>query len=57
MDNEANMSFEKYKKLINEAFEQRDQISPRTDDDELREVVRYIIDEIDRGELRVAEKV
>ena len=51
------MSFEKYKKLINEAFEQRDQISPRTDDDELREVVRYIIDEIDRGELRVAEKV
>ena len=34
MDNEANMSFEKYKKLINEAFEQRDQISPRTDDDE-----------------------
>jgi|TARA_B100001059_G_scaffold236257_1_gene285781 2,3,4,5-tetrahydropyridine-2-carboxylate N-succinyltransferase len=57
MDNEANMSFEKYKKLINDAFEQRDQISPRTDDDELREVVRYIIDEIDRGELRVAEKV
>ena len=51
------MSFEKYKKLINDAFEQRDQISPRTDDDELREVVRYIIDEIDRGELRVAEKV
>ena len=51
------MSFEKYKKLINDAFEQRDQISPRTDDDELREVVRYSIDEIDRGELRVAEKV
>ncbi|PYE35451.1 2,3,4,5-tetrahydropyridine-2,6-dicarboxylate N-succinyltransferase [Idiomarina fontislapidosi] len=51
------MSFEKYKKLINDAFEQRDQISPRTDDDELREVVRYIIDEIDRGELRVAEKI
>lgn len=51
------MPFEYYKKTITEAFENRDQINPQTDNDDLREAVRYIIDEIDRGELRVAEKI
>lgn len=51
------MSFDSYKAIITEAFDNRDQINPHTDNDELREAVRYIIDEIDRGELRVAEKI
>lgn len=45
------------KQRIIDAFEQRDQINARTDNDDLREAVRYVIDEIDRGELRVAEKI
>lgn len=45
------------KQLIIDAFDNRDQINANTDDDELREAVRYVIDEIDRGELRVAEKL
>lgn len=48
---------EHIKQLITDAFDNRDQINANTDDDELREAVRYVIDEIDRGELRVAEKV
>lgn len=48
---------EHIKQLIIDAFDKRDQINANTDDDELREAVRYVIDEIDRGELRVAEKV
>lgn len=48
---------EHIKQLIINAFDKRDQINSNTDDDELREAVRYVIDEIDRGELRVAEKV
>lgn len=48
---------ENIKQRIIDAFEQRDQINARTDNDDLREAVRYVIDEIDRGELRVAEKV
>ncbi|ASG66012.1 2,3,4,5-tetrahydropyridine-2,6-dicarboxylate N-succinyltransferase [Idiomarina piscisalsi] len=48
---------EHIKQLIIDAFDKRDQINSNTDDDELREAVRYVIDEIDRGELRVAEKV
>lgn len=48
---------EHIKQLIIDAFDKRDQINPNTDDDELREAVRYVIDEIDRGELRVAEKI
>lgn len=47
---------ENIKQRIIDAFEQRDQINARTDNDDLREAVRYVIDEIDRGELRVAEK-
>ncbi|XKG30650.1 2,3,4,5-tetrahydropyridine-2,6-dicarboxylate N-succinyltransferase [Idiomarina seosinensis] len=46
-----------YKQKIIDAFEHRDNINPQTDDEELREAVRYVIDEIDRGELRVAEKL
>ncbi|EKE84854.1 2,3,4,5-tetrahydropyridine-2,6-dicarboxylate N-succinyltransferase [Idiomarina xiamenensis] len=45
------------KQLINDAFEQRNHLGPKTDNDELREGVRYVIDQIDRGELRVAEKI
>lgn len=45
------------KQRIIDAFEQREQINARTENDDLREAVRYVIDEIDRGELRVAEKV
>lgn len=45
------------KQRIIDAFEQRDQINARTENDDLREAVRYVIDEIDRGELRVAEKI
>lgn len=48
---------ENIKQRIIDAFEQRDQINARTDNDDLREAVRYVIDEIDRGELRVAEKI
>ncbi len=48
---------ENIKQRIIDAFEQRDQINARTENDDLREAVRYVIDEIDRGELRVAEKV
>ncbi|RUO80557.1 2,3,4,5-tetrahydropyridine-2,6-dicarboxylate N-succinyltransferase [Idiomarina tyrosinivorans] len=48
---------EELKTLINRAFDERDQLSPNTQDDELREAVRYVIDEIDQGHLRVAEKV
>lgn len=48
---------EHIKQLIIDAFDKRDQINSNTDDDELREAVRYVIDEIDRGELRVAEKI
>jgi len=48
---------ENIKQRIIDAFEQRDQINSRTENDNLREAVRYVIDEIDRGELRVAEKV
>ena len=50
-------TMEHIKQLITDAFDNRDQINANTDDDELREAVRYVIDEIDRGELRVAEKV
>lgn len=45
------------KQCIIDAFEQRDQLNPQTENDDLREAVRYVIDEIDRGELRVAEKI
>lgn len=48
---------ENIKQRIIDAFEQRDQINAHTDNDDLREAVRYVIDEIDRGELRVAEKI
>ncbi|MGM0630730.1 MAG: 2,3,4,5-tetrahydropyridine-2,6-dicarboxylate N-succinyltransferase [Pseudomonadota bacterium] len=48
---------ENIKQRIIDAFEQRDQINARTENDDLREAVRYVIDEIDRGELRVAEKI
>lgn len=51
------MPIEYYKQKITDAFENRDQITPQSDDDDLREAVRYIIDKIDRGELRVAEKI
>ena len=42
---------EHIKQLIIDAFDKRDQINSNTDDDELREAVRYVIDEIDRGGL------
>jgi 2,3,4,5-tetrahydropyridine-2,6-dicarboxylate N-succinyltransferase (EC 2.3.1.117) len=48
---------ENIKQRIIDAFEQRDQINARTENDDLREAVRYVIDEIDRGELRIAEKI
>ena len=51
------MPIDYYKQKITDAFENRDQITPQSDDDDLREAVRYIIDKIDRGELRVAEKL
>lgn len=51
------MPIDYYKQKITEAFDNRDAINVNTDDDDLREAVRYIIDKIDRGELRVAEKV
>lgn len=51
------MPLDYYKQKINDAFENRNALNPQTDDDDLREAVRYVIDEIDRGELRVAEKL
>jgi 2,3,4,5-tetrahydropyridine-2-carboxylate N-succinyltransferase len=48
---------ENIKQRIIDAFEQRDQLNAHTENDDLREAVRYVIDEIDRGELRVAEKI
>ncbi|MGM0480631.1 MAG: 2,3,4,5-tetrahydropyridine-2,6-dicarboxylate N-succinyltransferase [Pseudomonadota bacterium] len=51
------MAIDSYKQKIIDAFEHRDNINAQTTDDDLRNAVRYIIDEIDRGELRVAEKL
>lgn len=51
------MAIDSYKQKIIDAFEHRDNINAQTADDDLRNAVRYIIDEIDRGELRVAEKL
>ena len=43
--------------IIEEAFEQRHQLSPRTVNAELREAVECVITGLDRGTLRVAEKI
>ncbi|HHH13973.1 MAG TPA: 2,3,4,5-tetrahydropyridine-2,6-dicarboxylate N-succinyltransferase, partial [Thiolapillus brandeum] len=42
--------------IIEEAFEKRAEITPRTVDTLVRDAVMEAIDQLDRGELRVAEK-
>ncbi len=43
-------------KIIDEAFERRADITPRTVDTHVKEAVSEVIDQLDRGLLRVAEK-
>ncbi len=43
-------------KIIDEAFERRADITPRTVDTHVKEAVGEVIDQLDRGLLRVAEK-
>jgi 2,3,4,5-tetrahydropyridine-2,6-dicarboxylate N-succinyltransferase len=47
---------EQRQKIIEEAFENRAQITPTTASPELREVIAQVIAELDMGRLRVAEK-
>ena len=42
--------------IINEAWEKRDQITPRSDEN-LKNTVNQIIDDLDSGKVRVAEKI
>ncbi len=43
-------------KVIEEAFENRAEITPRTVDTHVKEAVRVVLDQLDTGRLRVAEK-
>jgi 2,3,4,5-tetrahydropyridine-2-carboxylate N-succinyltransferase len=43
--------------IIDEAFERRADINPRNADSNLKEAVDHIIDALDKGQLRVAEKI
>jgi 2,3,4,5-tetrahydropyridine-2-carboxylate N-succinyltransferase len=42
--------------IIEEAFERRADITPRTVDTQVRDTIIEVIDQLDRGEIRVAEK-
>ena len=42
--------------IINEAWEKRDQVSPNSDES-LKNTVNQIIDDLDSGKVRVAEKI
>ena len=42
--------------IINEAWEKRDQITPGSDEN-LKNTVNQIIDDLDSGKVRVAEKI
>ena len=43
--------------IIEAAFEQRAQITPRTADPQVKDAVMTVLDKLDRGELRVASRV
>ena len=42
--------------IINDAWEKRDQVSPNSDES-LKNTVNQIIDDLDSGKVRVAEKI
>ena len=42
--------------IIEEAFERRNNISPRTVETHVKEAILSVIDQLDSGQLRVAEK-
>mgnify|MGYP001170883452 CR=1 FL=1 len=44
-------------KIINEAFENREKINPKNADASIRDAVLSCIEKLDKGEIRVAEKV
>ncbi len=46
-----------YQSIIDEAFERRADITPRTVDAKLKDCVIHVLDLLDKGDLRVAEKV
>ena len=48
---------EQLQHIINTAFERRAEISPRTIDSQLKETVTSVIEQLDQGKLRVAEKI
>ena len=43
--------------IIDEAFERRADITPRSADAKTKEAVETVIDQLDKGKLRVAEKI
>ena len=43
--------------IIEDAFENRASISPTTVETSVREAIEQAIDQLDRGEVRVAEKI
>ena len=42
--------------IINKAWENKDQVSPNSDKN-LKDAINQIIDELDKGKVRVAEKI
>jgi len=47
---------QEYKEIIESAFENRTALSPQSTPDELKNAIQYVIDGLDNGKLRIAEK-
>ena len=50
------MNYDKLEKIINESFEKKEKVDPKTDK-KLVKVINETIDLVDRGKIRVANKL